>query len=328
MKKICIVCGKKAELFINRIFDDRYGAPGLYNIYRCRYCGFGFLNPQIKRTEIGEFYNKYYPLSGLTSEDVRNSANIKSALYTWLTGTNNTTHLYIKPNSIVLDIGSASGQSLIEITKLKGEAFGVEPDPGAQKIAKDLNLNVYKGLITNNPYPGKKFDFITASQVLEHDPNPQTFLKAAEKKLKKDGILILSFPNCDSIYRRIFKKRWINWHVPYHCNFFTKASFIKIAKLTGLKVIKMKTITPNLWTILQMKRLFTKPVEGKKDEFWKVQDEVLDKVVFCRQTLLTVILKLLINIIMVILIPVNRITDLFGQGDSFIIFLKKDEKES
>lgn len=316
MKKICTLCGQKAKLFVNNISDDRYGAPGLYNIYRCEHCGFGFINSKIKSSEIGEFYNKYYPLSIMSPEQVKNSAVIKSAFYTWLIGANNVSHLYIKPHSSVLDIGSASGQSLIEISRLKGKAFGVEPDPSAQKIAKKLKLNVYKGLITDNSFPNKKFDFITASQVIEHDHNPKTFLKAIRKKIEKNGVVILSFPNCDSIYRKIFKKRWINWHVPYHCNFFTKKSFTILANTSGFEIINMKTVTPNIWTILQIRRLLTNPKTGEKNTVWNQKS---------KQTGINNVAKVFLTIVMLMIIPINRIIDFFGQGDSFLIWLKKHE---
>lgn len=314
-----MICKSSYKISQKNLSDDRYGAPGKYSIYKCKNCGFGRTKPVLDQKDIGQFYAKYYPLESITAEQVKKEINIKPRWLAWLIGTSNTAHWWIKPKSSVLDIGSASGISLMEIKKLGGEAYGVEPDSNAQKIAKKLNLNVYKGLITDNPFPGKKFDFVTASQVLEHDSNPKTFLKAIREKIKKNGVVILSFPNYDSVYQKIFGKKWINCHVPYHCNFFTKISFIKIAKLTGYKIIKIKTVSPNLWTILQIRRLLTKPEEGKKSAIWKVQNKSLGGVTI-------IILRLLLNIILVILIPVNRLIDLFGQGDSFVVFLKKDEK--
>jgi len=316
VEKNCLICKSPCKIFQKNIFDDRYGAPGKYSIYKCSDCGYGRIKPLIDQEKIGKFYSEYYPLNLKTAEQVKKEANIKPKWLAWLMGTNNTAHWLIKPKSTVLDIGSASGISLMEIKKMGGDAYGVEPNPSAQKIAKKLGLHVYEGFITDNLFPKQEFDFITASQVLEHDPNPKTFLEAIRKKLKKNGIAILSFPNCDSIYRKIFKKKWINWHVPYHCNFFTKTSFIKITKFTGYKVLKMQTVTPNIWTILQVRRLFAKPEEGKKDAIWKVHNKSLGGVTI-------IILKLLRNIIMVVLIPINRLIDLFGQGDSFIVVLEK-----
>lgn len=325
MKNKCKICGTRVKLLIHDIYDDRYGAPGSYNIYRCKKCGFGFTNPKIRNTKVGEFYDRYYPLSAVTPEQVKKSAVIKSALFTWLTGTDNVSHLYIKPHTSVLDIGSAGGQSLIEISKLKGKAFGIEPNPNAKIIAKKLNLDVYTGLITDNPFPDKKFDFVTASQVLEHDCSPKTFLKAVRKKIKKNGTVILSVPNFDSVYRKIFGKKWIHWHVPYHCNFFTKKSFEILANEMGFKIIKSKTITPNLWTVLQIRRLFTSPHKNEKNAIWNLQHHWSNKRSI-KSKIITATLKLTLNLAIIMIAPIDRFVDLIGQGDSFVVFLEKDEK--
>lgn len=322
IKNKCQICGKRVKIIIHDIYDDRYGAPGLYNIYRCLSCGYGFIDYKINPKKIGEFYNKYYPFLKVTPKKIKNSILARSHLYTWLTGTYNAAHLYIKPHSLVLDIGSGNGQSLIEIIKLGGEAFGIEPDPNVQKIARKLHLNIYQGLITDNPFPDKKFDFITASQVLEHDSNPRCFLKAIKGKLKNNGEVILSFPNCDSLYRKIFGKKWIHWHVPYHCNFFTKKSFGILANEMGFKIIKSKTITPNLWTVLQMRRLFTSPHKNEKNAIWNLQHHWANKK-SKKSKIITATLKLTLNLAIIMIAPIDRFIDLIGQGESFLVWLEK-----
>lgn len=318
MKYKCKICGKKARLFIKAVFDDRYKAPGFFDIYRCPGCGFGFINSFIIPEKAGEFYGKYYPLSKVTPSQVRKQAAIKPAIFNWLFGTSNIAHLYIKPHSLVLDIGSASGVSLLEISKLKGKAYGVEPDPHAQKIAKKLNVHVFKGLITDNPFPDKKFDFITASQVIEHVPDAKVFLEAIGKKINHKGQVILSFPNVDSLYRRVFGRKWINWHVPYHRNFFTKKSFIILAHSTGYKILKIKTVTPNIWTILQLRRFFTRPRVGAKGEIWAVRDDQFK--------LAAMVLKVMVILAIIIVTPLNRIIDRLGQGDSIIVWLEQKKR--
>lgn len=318
MKYQCKICGKEARLFIKAVFDDRYKAPGFFDIYRCPECGFGFMNSFIQPEKAGEFYGKYYPLSKVTPSQVRNQAAIKPAIFNWLFGTSNIAHLYIKPHSLVLDIGSASGVSLLEIGKLKGKAYGVEPDHHAQKIAKKLNLHVFKGFITDNPFPDKKFDFITASQVIEHVPDAKVFLEAIGKKLNQKGQVILSFPNTDSLYRKIFGRRWINWHIPYHSNFFTKKSFKILAHSTGFKVLKTKTVTPNIWTILQLRRFLVRSRAVVKSEIWAVRDD--------RSKLAATVLKVIVILAIIIVTPLNRIIDLLGQGDSIIVWLEQKKR--
>ena len=34
----CIACGAKTQVFIDKIWDDRYGCPGVFSIMRCPDC--------------------------------------------------------------------------------------------------------------------------------------------------------------------------------------------------------------------------------------------------------------------------------------------------
>lgn len=322
MNKKCILCGGKTTLLYKDLFDDRYSAPGLYDIYKCPKCGFGRTNPELKNKEIGKFYKKYYPLSRFTSKQVEDGAKIPSNPLSWLSGTDNTSHWHIQRGNDVLDIGSGSGVSLLEIQMLGANAFGVEPDPNAQILAKKLQLKVYKGFITDNPFPGKKFDFITASQVIEHEPDPEKFLNAAKNKLKNTGQIILSFPNVNALYRKVFRKAWIHWHVPYHINHFSQDAISILAKKTGLKIIKMRTVTPNLWTVLQIRSLFTRPIHDKPSLVWGAS-QIGKAGKLSNNNFLSTILTYLIHLSPIVIAPANRLLDLFGQGESLLVFLEK-----
>lgn len=306
----CVVCNSPTKLLIKDLFDDRYGAPNYFSIYECQKCGFGRVDPVLSKKEIGEFYRKYYPLSKYNSNVIKSNANVPNRLLSYLFGIDNTTHWLVKNNSNVMDIGSGSGQSLLEIQKLGSMAYGVEPDPSAQKIAKKLKLNVFKGFLSDNPFPKIKFDYITGSQVIEHEPDPLKFLKIAKSKLNLNGQVILSFPNHNSIFRKIFGKKWVNWHVPYHVNFFNKNSFTRLAKNAGLKVLKFRTITPNIWSVIQIRMLVSKNKMGEKNNVWNTS----------KLNLLTRILQLAIFLFIT---PVNRLIDYLEMGDSILVILKK-----
>ncbi|MFA6048909.1 MAG: methyltransferase domain-containing protein [Candidatus Micrarchaeia archaeon] len=49
----------------------------------------------------------------------------------------------------------------------------------------------------------EKFDFVTFFELIEHIDNTDALLKNCAKHLKKDGLLIFSFPNLASIFCRI-----------------------------------------------------------------------------------------------------------------------------
>jgi len=311
-------------LFYDSMFDDRYGAPGLYSIYRCKRCGFGRTDPVLEKEKIGKFYKRYYPLSVLSPSDVKKLAKVVPMFLAWAWGIDNTAHRHVGKDRDVLDIGSGSGTSLLEIEKVGSRGFGVEPDPNAQKIAKQLMLDVFEGFITDNPFPEKKFDYITGSQVIEHEPDPLRFLKSAKKKLKNGGQIILSFPNFDSVYRKIFGRRWLNWHIPYHINFFTGSSFEKLAKNAGLKIIKRRAITPNVWTLMQIRSLLISAKEGQKNPIWTsttLRGDIWDS----SFSLKNFILQSISTVFYILITPINRFIDSLGVGDSLFVILENEQ---
>lgn len=321
----CLICQNKTVICIDKLYDDRYGAPGLFSIRRCPICGFGRIEPGLAEKEIGQFYAKYYPLSSSTASAVRARTRIEPGWRRWLSGTNNISHLYVKPDKRVLDIGSASGVSLLELKQLGAEPYGVEPDPTAAKLAEELKLNVFTGQITDNPFPGLKFDYITGSQVIEHTPDPARFLATIKTRLAPGGQIVLSFPNTDSLARRIWGRYWINWHVPYHSNFFTRRSFKLLTDQSGFTVLKLKTITPNLWTVLQITMFRQKTEAGQMHPIWANQHR--KKKPGSRPVLIKRLgRQVAIVSLYAVSAIINRLIDLSGLGESFLaILVKKDD---
>jgi 2-polyprenyl-3-methyl-5-hydroxy-6-metoxy-1,4-benzoquinol methylase len=71
--------------------------------------------------------------------------------------------------------------------------FRLKENERLKFILKDLNEDFYFG----------KFDFVIATEVIEHLENPYHFVRNCLKNLKEDGILYISSPNTHSIYSLI-----------------------------------------------------------------------------------------------------------------------------
>ena len=322
----CKICNTKTYLFIGGIFDDRHGYPGRFDIYRCPQCDFYSTHPEPTGPELDRLYTDFYPRKGLSPDQVQAMvtplASLKDRLSVWAKGNHNTCHFYSKPGMRVLDYGCGVGVSLIEINNLGAEAFGIEVDENVGPIAEALNLKIHIGSLESMPYPDHYFDLITLNQVIEHIPDPVQFLKALKAKLKQDGKIMLSFPNANSLTRKMFGRRWLHWHVPYHLNHFSKKSTEFLLKQAGLRVTSIKTVTPNLWTMLQFRSLLASVEEGERNTSWdlagagnerqKAEHNVVDWLILRTINFLSSRGKLM-------LLLNNRLIDILGRGDSFVV---------
>ena len=96
-------------------------------------------------------------------------------------------------DTTLLDIGAGSG-----IMGRKGEEFGfprrvaIEIDEGAQRHIAPFYSKVVSEL---EELSGERFDVVLLLDVLEHLPDPFSFLKSVENFVKPQGTILVSVPN-------------------------------------------------------------------------------------------------------------------------------------
>jgi len=315
----CKICNNKTIVKYKGLFDDRHGYPGKFNLLECVDCGFIQTNPRLNNQQISGIYSKYYPRQDVDIKSVRTAGeNMPAIDKIRKKGLIGTCHFHTKKGEKVLDIGSGVGYSLVEIKALGGKAWGLDPDDNSSKVANKLKLNFHKGFIDDCPFERNSFDLITASQVLEHIPNPLRFLKTAKKFLKPNGRILLSFPNTGALYQKLWGQKWLHWHIPYHLNHFNRKSFETLVNQSGLRTISIKTATPNLWTILQIKSWLNNVREGERDGMWDGKPVDAKRGQAKHKEKLLQFLPLIEKIL-----GVNRLIDWLGLGESFVVELRQ-----
>ncbi len=325
----CPICDNFIFNKLINLYDDRYGEPNLYSIKECNQCGHYCTFPRLNNNQLPSLYGNFYPRKNINLESIVKEAKKESSKFSgflrWLKGTNNQGQFYAKKDDLFLDIGCGSGVSLIEAEILGAKAFGLETDPNVRIIGKNLNLNIFQGNLEESPFKDTKFNLIVLNQVIEHIPEPDILLKKLTTKLTKNGLIIISFPNVNSFWRFLFKEKWINWHVPYHLHHFKEKNFGRLLSKCGFQIIKKKSITPNIWSLMQIRNIL-KPIKiGEKNQQWitynrrnsnhKTDKDPINKI----KILLKILIKILILTPLTIL---NRFIDLFGFGDSLMFFIK------
>jgi len=268
----CIACDTRMAAHYASMFDDRYGCPGYFAIFRCPACQHMQTVPLLAESELPALYAKYYPRRHIDIDallrQVGKPATLRARIDRWLSGTGNQGQYAATEGMAVLDYGCGAGLSLLELREFNAEGYGLEADPNVRQVVDALKLRIHIGSIDDDPFPGVRFDLIVLNQVLEHIPAPDRLLGKLAGRLKAGGRMVLAFPNSASLYARRFGRDWINWHIPYHLHHFNPRSARLFFARHGWRILSMRTITPNLWTVLQLRAPVERTSMGQPNGLW------------------------------------------------------------
>ncbi|NCN98860.1 class I SAM-dependent methyltransferase [Candidatus Pacearchaeota archaeon] len=241
----CPCCDGMIGVLYEELYDKSYMVPGKFKMFRCNRCGLDFINPIMNEKELGKYYpedeyysfydyNKlalvYHKVSALYHSKKNFFVSIllkpfSSLLYTYKLG---------KGKSI-LEIGCGNGM-MLEIYRSYGlKTSGLEPY-GPELTKRETNLGILRKNIKDVQYPENNFDYIVMKEVLEHVPDQESVLKKCLKWLNPGGRLIITVPNTDSLWRRIYGKNWFGYDVPRHIYNYSPKNISILLKKIGFKI--------------------------------------------------------------------------------------------
>jgi len=217
---------------IIHIYKDRYnvdvssyfsGVEKL-GVYRCKGTGVKFFYPQ---NIVGDasFYNALeMRIPGYYDEE---KWEHKIALD------------WIKAGDRVLDIGCGRGAFLAKAKELRGaEVSGLESNGTASTFARERGIEIIDEFIEAHAAARPEYyDVVTAFQVLEHVPQPRSFLLACKAAAKKGGLVIIGVPNDDS-FVGMNKEAVLNGP-PHHLSMWNRESLTAVADEFGLELLKL-----------------------------------------------------------------------------------------
>jgi len=181
----CPVCGsEKTRAVILRARDIRPPHDWI-PMARCPDCG--SLNAEgVKTPE--------YEIDGLDGDATKFYLEQGAGIYAMVRP------LYAIDRSAVrnyLEVGCGYGLSLDFAGHIFGwDARGIDPSPLAAAGKEQLGLNLHSGYLKlGEPLDGAPFDVVMCSEVIEHVPDPDAFVKTLAGVLADDGYLILTTPN-------------------------------------------------------------------------------------------------------------------------------------
>ncbi len=266
--------------------------------------------------QISELYTNYYPRRTFSLDQFKPHVEV-GRMDAWLNGLNSSAFRKVPENVRVLDVGCGFGQSLGYHTARGCDVYGVEADENIRRVAKKFGYKVHVGLFDDSIYEPEFFDYVTMDQVIEHVTVPLSTLRGVARILKPGGTAIFSTPNSSGWGARFFGRRWINWHTPYHVQFFSRRSMQLAAEQSGLVVAEVKTITNSEWLYYQWIHLVMYPKPGEPSRFWTPNhhDRTLPEWRILR--VLELMHRIKINHLL------TRFFDSLGLGDNYVFVLKK-----
>ena len=177
-----------------------------YRVLSCGSCGLVFTDSSVYSRDLeiysGDYYKKKYPKRyDSYTADYRKLENDSII--------NNYTNLLeqlekFSAKGKMLDVGCATGVFL-DIARERGwEVQGIDVSKYAVHYArKNFGLKASVATIENLKAPDSYFDVITLHEVIEHVPSMKSVLKGARKKLKKNGLLLLTTIDSSSLISQL-----------------------------------------------------------------------------------------------------------------------------
>jgi SAM-dependent methyltransferase len=250
---VCNVCKSGDSTFLFNGRDRLHGIEGTFSYVRCKECGLVYMNPQVSPESVTELYpSDYGPHSAGTRGPESKRTTLKSrvkrvpvlrSLFRVLANVKIAGSLYRKlgRESRVLDVGCGGGAFLNEVRLEKGcEVHGVDISERAVREAKEsFGLDIFKGNVTEAPFPEEYFDVATAWWYLEHVADPSGAAAGISRLLKRGGCFIVGIPNYESLFARCFGARWYHLDCPRHLYLWTRGTIGRLLSDHGLCITRV-----------------------------------------------------------------------------------------
>ncbi|MDQ2921396.1 MAG: class I SAM-dependent methyltransferase, partial [Acidobacteriota bacterium] len=190
--------------------------------------------------ENAEDYNSYYHEENLTVPDF-----INRRLDEIIAG-----FAAYRHDGRLLDVGFGAG-TLLEAARRAGwQAFGVEVAARAVEQVRGLGFDVFCGTLQEARYPENYFDVVTASEVLEHVPDPQVVLHEIARVLRPGGLLWATTPHGRGVSVRVLGLKWSVVSPPEHLQLFSRNGSQQMIRAAGLRQVRVATEGVNPYELL------------------------------------------------------------------------------
>jgi len=222
----CPTCGKAPT---RPLFTKNNG-----QYCHCPSCNHIYLANPLKQVRLIEFYAGY-PTSSLDWH--QNENDFYGRIY------NKGLDLIGGPSSHgkLLDIGCSSGYFLKIASERGYDTYGLEPNKLEAAYAADLGLNILGRTIDDLPIQ-LDFSVVTLWDVLEHIPEPISYLKHLRSHLSSSGLVFVQVPTSDSLAARVLRETCNMFDGIEHLTLFSAHSLDMAFEKSGYTLVGRQSV--------------------------------------------------------------------------------------
>lgn len=173
-------------------------------------------------------------------------------------------------NGRLLDVGFGAG-SIMEVAQDIGwQVKGVEVSRPAIEHARRLGFEVFHGELSEAKYPDNSFDVVTASEIIEHCPQPEIMLDEIMRILRPGGLFWATTPSANGLSYQLIGLDWTIICPPEHLQLFSKKGVKIMFNKAGFSQLEIKTFGFNPLEVTDNFRRRLQKTDSKKEEFNRV----------------------------------------------------------
>ena len=210
-------------------FGERSGFP----LGQCRACGHSFVQRLPTREEIDAVYERY-------SYDAQHLDALPAFLQPVIAEKVRSFEPYRRTGRL-LDVGFGAG-ALLRAAKDQGwSPHGIEVSRLAVEQARRNGLGeIVQGDFLEAPFEPGFFDVIVMSELIEHLPAPEPFIRHARRLLAPGGLLYLTTPHGRGLSGRVLRETWSVCSPPEHLHLFSRRSMMRCLAGNGFGPIRVE----------------------------------------------------------------------------------------
>lgn len=210
-------------------------------IVRCTSCRFLFSKRLMSGEVLTDYYRKFFG-----SERHRQGQYINANINSWLTNR----LLPIKELRSFLDVGTGYGYLVHKLTERYGiRSIGVElSEQEAQYGRSQLGVDIRNGTLAESGLTIGSFDLVSCFEVIEHIPDPPSFINELARYVTPGGHLLVMTDNFESLVAQRLGPGFPKWIPHSHVSHFGPGSLQKLFTDQCIEVVGCLSYTP--WELL------------------------------------------------------------------------------